>query len=1028
MYALKINCLFIIVTVLAVFLSGSAYAQHITISGTILDEDTEQPVVGAHVFIANTMIGAVTDGVGYFSLSGIPFGSHVVAVSMLGYAPAKKELRVTENENQTMIFRLTPRVYNTEGIEVVSERASRKEERRRESDFETFRKYFLGVSPYASQCTILNPEVLTFENNRREGRFIARANDALLIENLALGYEVRFLLEEFEVRETRRNHRIKYGGQTGFKELTPESERQERRWMRNREAAYRGSERHFLAALVSDKLWEEGYMLIREEENQNDYSGVPGVRPSNRAKRVDPDEILRQAGLSFEWVLDFSGYLKVINMKEIPEDQYLLFKDIVAGWQLNDDEQQQTSWLALTRGPVTITADGRLNEQYGITKLGYWFFERVAETLPIEYTPAGSALFTAETPTENPLEFDINRADALISRAVHDLRADTTEEVLERVSSAYLEILEEADEVHPEDIREIIHRHLSQTIYVLPDSILDDVLTKPYQYREKYVSIKPGTGARLARWWRTQDPFPATSTNERVIEHLLRVGTATDLFSDKQATSGFDDRGLVYIRYGAPRTRTVIQTDLQESRKILQQFAVPLPGPLIVPSNEFWSYNHIDERLQYVFLLTGGRYRISSPEDLIPDDLRTASKRSGKRQVTTGNAPINRVDEAYARALVEAYQTVYRDLALFHPAYEEQIQQLDFYEADLRATSGLDITQNQTDLAASGGGMSASSYIQGISSQFTSQAHLARVQRDEEAPRSNSVLLDRIIPLPVAMRASRFLTDEGATRVEINWSHIPGTLTMTNREFEQLELLAQQNHDQDQYLVQLAVVERAADFSRFSGSRLSYLASDLEKGAPAPVQSFDVELTELVKHVSLQWSQHLFDQNNTGEYEIREELKVGIQHVRGLNTLSTEGGVLEMSDPKPIYLGSDSLFFNLASEGELEMAAYPYSTITTQTPLGLYFEVYELLFGPDDLARFTVEYEVTYNARRRRDRETTAVTTSYTSESRTAREFIAIDLTGFENEGPLDIRMTITDEVSQQHVERLLRFTLVDTD
>lgn len=998
------------------------HAQQFSINGTVLDEVSGHPIEGAHVFISNTMLGTTTNQAGMYTFSGIPLGTHTLAVSVLGYTPYAKELRVTESEDQSIVIRLSPRVYEAEGIEVTAVPPSRREERRRASDMDTFRKYFLGISPHASQCTIQNPEVLTFKRNNRQGLFEATAADALLIENLALGYQLRFLLESFEVKETNQRTRIRYGGQTGFTELTPENDRQARKWRRNRENAYRGSQRHFLAALSSDRLYQEGYMLVKEQENRTDYSGVPGSRPSNRIQGVKPDDILTPTSLPFENTLAFDGYLKVINTKEIPEDQYLDFKDLVAGWKLTDDENQQTSWLALTRGPVTITTDGRLNQPFGLTKLGYWYFERVAEMLPVEYTPAGSALFSPAPAIDAPLAFDVLRADAMISRVIHTLKADTTAEALEHVSEAYLDILESADTPQGQQEREVIHKHLAQAIFLLPDSLKDTILSKPFQPREPLVPIAPEAGQALASWWRSQDPLPATLLNERVMEHLLRIGTAIDQYAHEPSTAGFDDRGHVFIRYGPPRMRGIIQTDLFESRKVLQQFAIPLPGPMIVPTNEFWAYRHLDDRLQFVFLLKNGRYRISSPEDLIPDELRSASRRSGRRQVAVGNAPANRVDEAYARALIAAYQTIYTDLARYHPAYEEQVQQLEFYAADIRATSGLDLSDNQTDLAASAGGISSSSYVQGMSSQFVSTARQARIARDQDAPRQFSSAMNRVIPLSVPMRPARFLNEAGETRLELNWSHIPGTLAITQDMIEQLSL--QDSLSRDRFLINFSIVEQGPDYSRTDGSQLTYLASNLEEGSSAPIQSLQVELKKALPRLSLQWNQYTYQQSETGDIQARNELKIGVQHIDDLRPLSNEAGVLEMSDPKPVYLGNDDLAVYFDESDENAPPAYPFTTLTAETPLGLYFEVYELFYGEDNLAHFTVEYEVTRGARRRNNRNTTSATASYTSSTRTSREFIAIDLTESDFEGPLDIRLRITDEISQQQVERTLRFIL----
>ena len=1019
---MRLNVLFFTLSFLFTLTTS---AQYVTLTGHITDEVTTNPVENANVFIANTLMGNASDRSGFFRITGVPYGTYTLVVSVLGYEPFTQEIRLSDSNAATYTIALSPRVYESDGIVVSAEETSARERRRQENNFEKFRKYFLGVSPYARHCTILNPDVLTFEHDRKEGFFQASANDALLIENQALGYQIRFVLEKFEVREGRNSTRIRYGGQTGFTELIPENEKQARQWSKSRERTYRGSQRHFLAALVGDRLWEEGYMLVEEETGGADYSGVPGSRPAERVKGVEPDDILYPGELPFEWTLDFPGYLKVINMREYPEKQYFQFKDYVAGWKLNDDEDQQTSWLALTQGPVTITADGRIYESYGLTKLGYWYFERVAEFLPAEYTPNGSSLFNPVAKDE-PAVFSVLSADALITETFEQ-EAELSEERLERVTMAYLNLLEAADNPAPESEKRVIHKHVAQMEFLLPDSIKNNVLSKPFQHQATFVPIEPGAGATMATWWRSQDPFPATPANERVIEHLRRVGTATSQFVDVNATAGFDDRGKVFIQYGSPRTRTVIKTDLTESRKLLQQFAVPLPGPMIVPSNEFWAYGNVDDRLRYVFLLTGGRYRISEIEDMIPDDLRTAANRSGKRQVARGNAPVNRTSEAYGRALVAAYRTIYADLAIFHPAYEEQVQQLDSYDSDMRATGGVDVNATNTNpLLTGGGGLNSASYIQGIASKFSSDALQARVERDEQAPRSASQVADWYLPLPVAVRSSRFLDADKKTRMELDWSHIPGTFALSRRERKQIGL--PDSLFADRYLVHFTVVDQQANYERHAESRLSYLASDLEKGAAAPIQSYDLELEETVKHLSLQWTQHRYvGGEGTGDVEEREVLKVGVQHMRDVDPLSVEPGLLEMSDLKPVYLGDDLAFFALRDNDEdTRPPAYPFTTITSETPLGLYFEVYELFYGAGDQARFTVEYEVSNDARRRRDRKTTSATTSYTVESRTAREFIAIDLSEYNNEGPILIRLKVTDETSGQQVERDVSFTLVE--
>ena len=62
--------------------------------------------------------------------------------------------------------------------------------------------------------------------------------------------------------------------------------------------------------------------------------------------------------------------------------------------------------------------------------------------LPIEYTPAGSALFSPVLEASEPAAFDVLEGDALIKKVVQELRVDTlnvTEDDVEQASEAYFD-------------------------------------------------------------------------------------------------------------------------------------------------------------------------------------------------------------------------------------------------------------------------------------------------------------------------------------------------------------------------------------------------------------------------------------------------------------------------------------------------------------------------------------------------------------------------------------------------------------
>ena len=379
-------------------LSPTAIAQQTSIKGTIVDQSTQNPIEGVNVFISNSLLGDASDAEGEFLIEQVPLGTILVVASIIGYEPYTEQVRITNNAAPiTLAISLIPRIYQTGSLEVSAERIRENEDNtfrperpeERNENLVAFENFFLGVSPNADKCEITNPDVLRFEINDEDEVLRATADDALVINNFALGYEIYFVLTSFEVSVKKNARSIKYNGTIGFTELEPRTKREGRRWTRARRDAYRGSVRHFLTSLVEGRLMDEGYLLIDESKLQiQEPSGTPGSRPSDRIPSVSPRDILQPGSIPSERILDFEGYLKVVNMNDAPSNRFTDFKQYAADWQVPDsDPMYQISWLAMTEGPTVITTDGRVNDAYGLTKLGYWFFERVAEMLPLEYKP-----------------------------------------------------------------------------------------------------------------------------------------------------------------------------------------------------------------------------------------------------------------------------------------------------------------------------------------------------------------------------------------------------------------------------------------------------------------------------------------------------------------------------------------------------------------------------------------------------------------------------------------------------------------
>ena len=338
-----------------------------TLQGTVVDSLTGEPLEGAHVFIAASMLGTTTDAEGRFRLADVPAGAHALYVSMLGFESVRRPLRLPTDATDSLALRLQPVVFETSELVVEAERPKRWRKRLRK-----FKEKFIGTSANAERVRIVNPEVLDFEATWW-GRLAAEAAEPLVIENPVLGYRLRYFLKEFDSG----GGRIRYDGEPLFEEMEPESAEQERAWAAARRAAFYGSFHHFLLALLDGRPREEGFRALHQRELQPS-GGSPGFR-------IRPHKILRDTDTPGERELRFHGFIEITYLEEDEEPAYL-------DW-LRPPQRRgrgpQRSWIELTDGPTTIDQNGEPVDPYGVTVYGYFAFEGAAEMLPKEYRPEG---------------------------------------------------------------------------------------------------------------------------------------------------------------------------------------------------------------------------------------------------------------------------------------------------------------------------------------------------------------------------------------------------------------------------------------------------------------------------------------------------------------------------------------------------------------------------------------------------------------------------------------------------------------
>ncbi len=87
--------LFALIILFIAVATTASYAQQTgTITGTVYDSETNEPMVNASVAVDGTTLGTTTDAKGNFSIKGVPAGTHNITITYVGYADATQSAAV----------------------------------------------------------------------------------------------------------------------------------------------------------------------------------------------------------------------------------------------------------------------------------------------------------------------------------------------------------------------------------------------------------------------------------------------------------------------------------------------------------------------------------------------------------------------------------------------------------------------------------------------------------------------------------------------------------------------------------------------------------------------------------------------------------------------------------------------------------------------------------------------------------------------------------------------------------------------
>lgn len=334
--------------------------QMAAVRGRILDDSTHLPVANANVFIANSMLGTSSDSAGQYQIKNIPSGFHEIVASCVGYTMAVARMHLNASSDTTVDLRLVPNIVMMGVVEVTAP-----DPVEWKKNLETFRQSLLGSTPETEECSLINPQVLSFSVDAM-GRFVAQADSSLVIDNRALGYRLYLSLGAFKLV----SRELSTAWKARYQEMKPADPDQKSAWERNRLAAYNGSLRHFLVALTQKRVEREGFIMFKSASRR--------VLPMEKVLELNESDIAKQSGHD-EWVLQFDEFLVVTYDRTQVE--------VSPGRRGFVSTRPKTTFLSLDRDHVRIDSRGQILDQFALRVAGDWAKEGLARELPLEFRP-----------------------------------------------------------------------------------------------------------------------------------------------------------------------------------------------------------------------------------------------------------------------------------------------------------------------------------------------------------------------------------------------------------------------------------------------------------------------------------------------------------------------------------------------------------------------------------------------------------------------------------------------------------------
>lgn len=380
-----------------------------TISGVVRDD--KETIPGAAIYLSGTKISTITNNEGKFSIGKLPAGNYDVLIQVVGYLPYSKSVTISD---KNIHIDATIKANAVTLQEVVI-----KPDPNRLAYLNLFKEFFIGRTPNAKECKILNSEVLNIDYDKQARVLSVNSREFLIIENKALGYRIKYLLQNFEYDY--RSRIVYFAGFPFFEEMKGSRSRINR-WNKMRNTAYYGSSQHFFQSLYEGKTEADGFVLhklatINNKNRQPDSiinANIKRLSTGPNAmsvltftkndslnywlkerKKSKSIAVLNKANVLTDTLvktynqdvksINFTDELFVMYTKERETEEYSNL-----GFQVSrapDMGNFQVSLINLLDPPILFYRNGSIANPRSFLNKGFWAYEKMADAVPIEFKP-----------------------------------------------------------------------------------------------------------------------------------------------------------------------------------------------------------------------------------------------------------------------------------------------------------------------------------------------------------------------------------------------------------------------------------------------------------------------------------------------------------------------------------------------------------------------------------------------------------------------------------------------------------------